>query len=81
MWRLSRPTCWTWLQAASALVYLAAMPAATAFLALNFTGSTTFTGMTGVKKELRIAIPVYLLGVAASVVILAVFKLGQWGVL
>ena len=56
-------------------------PLASSYIALQFTGSTTFTGMTGVNKELRIAIPVYIVGAAASVVILAVFKLGQWGVL
>jgi hypothetical protein len=56
-------------------------PLASSYIALQFTGSTTFTGMTGVRKELKIAIPVYILGGAVSVVILAVFKLGQWGAL
>ena len=34
-----------------------AMPAATAFLALNFTGSTTFTSRSGVKREMFAYIP------------------------
>jgi hypothetical protein len=42
----------------SALAVLLAMPAVTAYLALNFTGSTTFTSRTGVKKEIYRYIPV-----------------------
>ena len=34
------------------------LPAVTAFLALNFTGSTPFTSRTGVKKEMRLSLPV-----------------------
>jgi hypothetical protein len=33
-------------------------PAAAAFLAMNFTGSTTFTSLSGVNVEVRIATPV-----------------------
>ncbi len=56
-------------------------PLASSYIALQFTGSTTFTGMTGVRKELKIAIPAYIAGCAVSLIILAVFKLGQWGVI
>lgn len=49
---------WTWYhrlgQAAS---FLLAMPAVTAFIALNFTGSTTFTSRSGVKREMFAYIP------------------------
>lgn len=48
---------WYW-KLASALSYLFIMPAVTAFLALNFTGSTTFTSKTGVKREMFTYIPV-----------------------
>ncbi len=34
-----------------------ALPAASAFYTLNFTGCTPFTSISGVKKEMRIAIP------------------------
>jgi len=37
--------------------YLLAAPAYSAFLALNFTGSTTYTSSSGVDKELKIALP------------------------
>ncbi|OGN89349.1 MAG: acetyl-CoA synthase subunit gamma, partial [Chloroflexi bacterium RBG_13_46_14] len=33
------------------------MPAVTSFLAMNFTGATTYTSLSGVKKEMRFAIP------------------------
>ena len=33
------------------------MPAVTAFIALNFTGSTTFTSRSGVKREMFAYIP------------------------
>ena len=39
------------------LVPLLIMPAVTAYLALNFTGSTTFTSRTGVKKEIFRYVP------------------------
>ena len=37
--------------------YLLAMPAVTAFVALNFTGSTTFTSRSGVRREIFAYIP------------------------
>lgn len=47
-----------WLRDAAALTYLLPMPAVTAFLALNFTGATTFTSRTGVKREICRYVPV-----------------------
>jgi hypothetical protein len=50
---------WTWYhQLGQALEFLLAMPAVTAFIALNFTGSTTFTSRSGVKREMFAYIPV-----------------------
>jgi hypothetical protein len=50
---------WAWYrQAAQALEFLLAIPAAIAFIALNFTGSSTFTSRTGVKREMNAYIPV-----------------------
>jgi hypothetical protein len=49
---------WTWYrQAGQALEFLLAMPAATAFLTLNFTGSSTFTSRSGVRREIYAYIP------------------------
>ncbi|MFA5206458.1 MAG: mercury methylation corrinoid protein HgcA [Lentisphaeria bacterium] len=50
-------------------------PAIASFLAMNYTGTTTFTSQSGVKKELRYAIPAQ---AAALVLGLALFMLAQW---
>jgi hypothetical protein len=41
-----------WARWVTGLAVLIGLPQVTAFLALNFTGSTTFTSRTGVKKEI-----------------------------
>jgi hypothetical protein len=46
-----------WRQAGMALVFLLTMPAVTAYIALNFTGSSTFTSRTGVRREMFAYIP------------------------
>lgn len=56
-------------------------PLASSYIALQFTGSTTFTGMSGVRKELKIALPVYLIFTALSVILLITDKLSQWNVI
>lgn len=52
-----------------------ALPAVSSFYALNFTGSTPFTSRSGVKKEMRIALPA--MGCALLVSALAVLA-GRW---
>jgi len=47
-----------WRQVGGALTYLLALPPVTAFLALNFTGSTTFTSRSGVRREIFTYIPI-----------------------
>ncbi len=42
----------------STLAYLVTLPPITAFLSLNFTGATTFTSRTGVRKEINTYFPV-----------------------
>jgi hypothetical protein len=53
-------------------------PALSSYLALQFTGATTFTGMSGVKKELKFGIPLYLGAAGISSVLMIVFKLKEW---
>jgi hypothetical protein len=55
-----------WVAAAGALAPLLVMPAVTAYLALNFTGSTTFTSRTGVKKEIFRYVPAMIVMVVAG---------------
>jgi len=39
------------------LAWLLLIPALSAFLAMNFTGASTYTSLSGVKKEMRWAVP------------------------
>lgn len=47
-----------WAKIIAAIIPLLIIPAVTAYLALNFTGSTTFTSRTGVKKEIFRYVPI-----------------------
>ena len=51
------------------VVYILTIPALSAFLTLNFTGSTTFTSFSGVVKEMMIAIPMIVLSISAGIVL------------
>jgi hypothetical protein len=69
-----------WLRTAKALTQLLIWPAVTAFVALNFTGSTTFTSRTGVRREIFAYAPVMAGMFGAGLVLMlvgAVIKL--WG--
>ena len=61
-----------------AMTYLF-FPALSSYIALQFTGSTTFTGISGVKKELKIGIPLYAGAAGVSLIMIVVFKLREWG--
>jgi hypothetical protein len=56
-------------------------PALSSYVALQFTGATTFTGMSGVKKELKLGIPVYIGAASISLILVVLFKLREWRVL
>jgi hypothetical protein len=67
---------WAWYQqVGQALEYLLAMPAVTVFISLNFTGSSTFTSRTGVKKEMFAYIPAmaWTFGVGILLAVVLVF--------
>lgn len=55
---LGNPDAALWQRAGWALTSLLALPPVTAFLALNFTGSTPFTSKSGVKREIFAYIPI-----------------------
>lgn len=58
----------SWLIRAALLLIL---PAASSFLSLNFTGSTTYTSFSGVKKEMKYALIPYIAAASAGVILLA----------
>ena len=67
---------WGWSSAGGlsarleALGWLAALPAVSAFFAMNFTGASTYTSLSGVRREMRIAVPAQVAG--------ALLGLGLW---
>ena len=58
-----------WAGRAEAMAWLLIIPAISAYLAMNFTGCSTYTSLSGVKKEMRFALPLEMtsgiLGLAA----------------
>jgi hypothetical protein len=67
LWRWMNPHIFrNWLSLAS---WLLLFPAVSSFIAMNFTGSSTYTSLSGVKKEVRIALPVQF-GIAACGLVL-----------
>jgi len=72
------PAAPLWRHLAQSLAYLLPMTAVTAFLALNFTGSTTFTSRSGVRREIFAYVPAmawcFGLGIALNLA-LAIWRL------
>lgn len=56
-------------------------PAASAFMALSFTGATTFTSQAGVRREIRRALPFAIASVLLALAALALSKARRWGAL
>jgi hypothetical protein len=64
-----------WFNAASWLLatgYLLVLPSVSAYLAINFTGSSTYTSFSGVTKEMKTAIPLLALSVSIGISMLLV---------
>ena len=64
-----------WLRSGWALTYMLTMPPVTAFLALNFTGSTTFTSVIGVKREIFTYVPTMALMFGIGIILVIVLSL------
>ncbi len=56
-----------WLLAAG---YVLTLPSISAYLAMNFTGSSTYTSFSGVTKEMKTAIPLIFTSVAVGAILL-----------
>jgi hypothetical protein len=67
-----------WTRLGWTLAYLLAMPPVTAYLALNFTGSTTFTSRTGVRREIFTYIPVMASMFGAGAVLAIALSVYRW---
>jgi hypothetical protein len=64
-----------WRQAGNAISHMLIWPPVTAFITLNFTGSTTFTSRSGVRREMFKYIPVMAWLFGAGLVLTIVFRL------
>ncbi len=60
----------------SALAWALIVPSVTSFTAMNFTGSSTYTSISGVRKEMRLAVPLQIAGLFLGFVLwtAALFK-------
>ena len=67
-----------WLGLIGALGMLLALPSVTAYLALNFTGATTFTSKSGVKREMATYIPIMAWCFGIGVVFTLVYIVSNW---
>lgn len=54
---------------ASALAWLLIIPSVTSFLGMEFTGSSTYTSLSGVRREMRLAVPMQIAGAAAGTIL------------
>ena len=52
--------------------YFLIIPAISAFFALNFTGSSTYTSLSGVKKEMKVTLPYFIAALCMGAVLLTV---------
>lgn len=57
-------------------VLLVSIPAMSAYLAMNFTGSSTFTSLSGVRKEMRFALPLEIGGAGTGLLMWIIALLG-----
>jgi acetyl-CoA decarbonylase/synthase complex subunit gamma len=53
----------------SLVAWFLLIPASTSFLGMNFTGASTYTSLSGVKREMRIAVPAQVVGAVLGLVL------------
>ena len=58
-----------WALVLETLTHMLIMTPVVAYLALNFTGSTTFTSRTGVKREIFKYIPIFAVMILSGIVL------------
>jgi hypothetical protein len=57
---------YSWLKA---VAFLLVLPSLSAFCAMNFTGCSTFTSLSGVDREMKFALPVMLIATVSGIVL------------
>jgi hypothetical protein len=59
----------SWFTAAS---YFLLLPAVSSYLAMNFTGCSTYTSFSGVKREMEIALPLMMISLSLGIILLLI---------
>jgi hypothetical protein len=77
VWLQAAGEAW-WVRAGSGLTLLLILPPITAFLALNFTGSTPFPSRTGVKREIFAYIPPMAVSLGAGILLTIALRIIQF---
>jgi len=67
LWAAWPPPAWP--PGAELIAWLLLVPALSSFLAMNFTGASTYTSLSGVKKEMRRAVPLQILAAGAGLLL------------
>ena len=55
-----------------ALAYLLILPSVSAFYTMNFTGSSTYTSLSGVQKEMQTAVPAIIISIGCGLILFLV---------
>lgn len=55
--------------------YMLVLPSLSAFLAMNFTGSSTYTSFSGVIREMKVAVPLMAISSAAGIILVLIKSL------
>jgi hypothetical protein len=70
IWAALRWETWVaWTGRLEIAAWFLMMPAVAAYLAMNFTGASTYTSLSGVKKEMHIALPVQIGACTAGLIL------------
>ncbi len=67
-----------WVSFATAVLLLLLLPPLTAFISLNFTGSTVFTSRSGVKREIYAYIPILAILFGSGVLLTIALRIFLW---
>ena len=57
------------------IAWFTIIPVISSFMAMNFTGSSTFTSLSGVKKEMKVAVPLQIIFSVVGIILLIISKL------
>jgi hypothetical protein len=58
-----------WLKA---IAYILILPSISAFIAMNFTGCSTYTSLSGVKREMKIAVPMMIASTGLGIILILI---------